>query len=218
MSGLSSMNQLPSGGGRTMTSGTSTSSRRAAEGAAGLRLELADFGEHVGKILVVDAADAPQRRKIALRHEIEAAEKRLPWQDRSGRARAAGSRGIRRDCGRRCPDGSKVWMSARTLSTVATAAPRGARRRPRPPRRDSRPRRSPSMRWRPISRSPGIGRRKVELALEMLGKAGFVGKRRFEIRPVVVKAPRTSPTTATAMRGTTLAVDRASRAATGISP
>ena len=45
--------------------------RAAREGAPGLRVEGADLGEHLGQILVVDAAEALQGRKIALRDEVE---------------------------------------------------------------------------------------------------------------------------------------------------
>ena len=51
--------------------------RGRAEGQARLRIETADFGDHVGEILVADAADPPQRGEVALGEQIEAADQRL---------------------------------------------------------------------------------------------------------------------------------------------
>ena len=50
---------------------------RRAEGETGLRIERADFRDHVGEIFVVDAADAAQRGEIALGQQIETADQRL---------------------------------------------------------------------------------------------------------------------------------------------
>ncbi len=48
-----------------------------AEGEARLGIERADLGDHLGEVLVADAAEAAQRRKIALGQQIEAADQRL---------------------------------------------------------------------------------------------------------------------------------------------
>ena len=68
----------------------------------------ADLGEHVGEILVVDAAEALQRREDRAWRRGRVARPAPAWPGRSGRARAAGWRGIRRGRGRRCPAGSKL--------------------------------------------------------------------------------------------------------------
>ena len=47
-----------------------------AESEAGLRIEVADFRDHVGEILIADAADAPQACQVALGQQIEAADQR----------------------------------------------------------------------------------------------------------------------------------------------
>jgi hypothetical protein len=74
---LSSTSQPPSGLTRTKTSGTIGCTTAEPYGAPRLGIELADFGDHVGEIRVIDAAQAAQRRKIAPRHQIEMHNERL---------------------------------------------------------------------------------------------------------------------------------------------
>ena len=50
---------------------------RRTEGQAGLRIEPSDFRDHVGEILVADAADFLQRGEIAPRQKIELRDQRL---------------------------------------------------------------------------------------------------------------------------------------------
>lgn len=38
---------------------------------------MADFADHVGDVFVIDAADFPQRRDVALRQQIEILNQRL---------------------------------------------------------------------------------------------------------------------------------------------
>ena len=65
---LSSMRQELSGAAVTNTSGIARRLGRAAEGAAGLGVEAADLGDHVGEVFVVDAAErgaAPAKSRLA---------------------------------------------------------------------------------------------------------------------------------------------------------
>jgi hypothetical protein len=50
--------------------------RHCAEGASGLRFEGAELGQHLGEVLVVDAAQALQARQVPLRDEVEAGDER----------------------------------------------------------------------------------------------------------------------------------------------
>ena len=47
------------------------------EGEARLRIERADLRDHLGEVLVADAADAAQPREVALGQQIETAHQRL---------------------------------------------------------------------------------------------------------------------------------------------
>ena len=49
---------------------------RLAEGVAGLGVEGADLGEHLGEVLGVDPAELEQRRMVAFRHEVEIRDQR----------------------------------------------------------------------------------------------------------------------------------------------
>ena len=77
MSELSSTSQPPSGAGAHEHVGHDRLHQGRAEGEAGLRIEPADLRDHVGEIFLVDAADLPQGREIALGQEIEMADQRL---------------------------------------------------------------------------------------------------------------------------------------------
>ena len=51
--------------------------QRRSEGEARLRVETANFADHVGQILVAHAADLAQRHEVALRQQIEVTDQRL---------------------------------------------------------------------------------------------------------------------------------------------
>ncbi len=67
----------PVGRGHDIDVGNRRRADRVAEGAAGLRLEAPNFGDHVGEVLVVDAADLAQQGKIAPRQRRQVGDHRL---------------------------------------------------------------------------------------------------------------------------------------------
>lgn len=77
VSELSSTSQLPSGPGRTNTSGTTGCTRVEPEPDARARVEPVDFPDHVDEVFVVDAAAAAQRHEVALGEQIQARDQRL---------------------------------------------------------------------------------------------------------------------------------------------
>ena len=94
-----------------------------AEGPAGLGIETAQLGQHVHEVLVVDAAETAQARKIALGHEVEAGDQRLhrriepvPFAQLQAQAFGEIAGG---DSG-----GSKVWISFSIRATESRLAPR----------------------------------------------------------------------------------------------
>ena len=60
--------------------------QRRSEGEARLRIELADFRDHVGQVFLVHAADPAQRREVAFRQQSRDGRPAPAWRDRSGRA------------------------------------------------------------------------------------------------------------------------------------
>ena len=147
------------GGGPHEDVGHDTARRCRRRSAAGLGIEPADLGHHVGEVFVVDAAEAPQAgRNRAWRAAARLADQAcMAGSNRS--ALAAASPGTRRGRGRATPVGSKLW----TTPARARPAPRGTPSRPRWPRSvasGSRPRRRDrSARGRSAGRTGSLTRR-----------------------------------------------------------
>ncbi len=74
---------------------------RVAEGAAGLRFEAPDLGDHVGEVLVVDAADLAQQGKVASRQRRQIGDHRLHRRIEAVALDATAAQGTRRGCARK---------------------------------------------------------------------------------------------------------------------
>ncbi len=88
----------------------------------GVGFERADLGDHVGEILVADAADPAQRRQIALGEQIKPADQRL-HRGIEAVALAQLDRRALGEIARATPGGSKLCTTLSTASTSAIGAP-----------------------------------------------------------------------------------------------
>ena len=145
VSELSSTCQPPSGAGAHEDVGHDRLHRLAAEGAARLGVERAQLGEHVGEVVVVDAAELAAARRSRAGRGGRDWSSSAAIAGSSGRARAAAAPGIRRGRARRRRPGRSPGSSSERLAATCAAGRRAARRSRRDRRGDSRPRRCSSI-------------------------------------------------------------------------
>ena len=96
------------------------------EGKAGLGLQAADLGQHVGEILAIDAADLLQGREILPCHEMEMGEQGLHGRIEPIALLELDRRGIRRGCVRRFRTARRSGSAAAQLRSSAGATWRRA--------------------------------------------------------------------------------------------